>query len=361
MKKSKLKAKLRASIALSCAISMFVITIPAVHADEVQKLEQESSELQNELSSLQSQLSSLSAKINTLTTKINTTNEKIKKTELDLVAAKLNEDMQYNAMKKRIKFMYETGNPSFIEMICASDSMAEFLNKAEFVKNITEYDNNLLEELKEAKEDILAKEESLKKEQEELQTLQDELANDRAALNRAISSTEGKLKESSDALKKAKEAQAAANSALNQKPNKTDKSDKADSGKTDSNKPPSSGSSQNTATTDLVLFAALLQCEAGTSSYDSLLAVATVIMNRVNSSRFPNTLSGVIYQSGQFSPTWNGSLKRTLAKGPCNLAYRVANDALAGKKLGRVSNCLFFNATWATNRNGVTVGGNVFW
>lgn len=386
MKKSKLKVKLRAFIALSCAVSMFAVSIPAVHADEVQKLEQESSELQSELSTLQGQLSSLSEKINTLTTKINTTNEKIKKTELDLVAAKLNEDMQYNAMKKRIKFMYETGNPSFIEMICASGSMVEFLNKAEFVKNITEYDKNLLEELKEAKEDIQKKEESLKNEQEELLELQDELANDRTELNRAISSTKGKLKDSSEALKKAKEAQAAANTALNQTQNnnttsktdktdttdradKTDKTDsnKSDSNKSDSNKKPSSSSnassssSQSTSTTDLVLFAAILQCEAGTSSYDSLLAVATVIMNRVNSSRFPNTLSGVIYQSGQFSPTWNGSLKRTLAKGPCSLAYQVAGDAMAGKKLDRVSNCLFFNATWATNRNGVTVGGNIFW
>ena len=56
------------------------------------------------------------------------------------------------------------------------------------------------------------------------------------------------------------------------------------------------------ATTDLVLFAAILECEAGSSGYDGLLAVATVIMNRVESPRYPNTLKGVIYQSGQFSP-----------------------------------------------------------
>lgn len=262
-------------------------------------------------------------------------------------------------------------------MICASDSMAEFLNKAEFVRNITEYDKNLLEELKEAKEDIQKKEDRLKEEQQELQEMQESLADDKAALNTAIASTKGKLESSSQALKKAKEAQKAAEAALkqnqstNNNSNKTDSSknnsSKSDSGKSDSGKKPSSGNNSssgttnNASTTDLVLFAAILQCEAGTSSYDSLLAVATVIMNRVNSSRFPNTLSGVIYQSGQFSPTWNGSLKRTLAKGPCSLAYQVAGDALGGKKLSQVSNCLFFNATWATSRNGVTVGGNVFW
>src|SRR5699024_8440843 len=88
----------------------------------------------------------------------------------------------------------------------------------------------------------------------------------------------------------------------NQKPN-------SDNGTTQ--KPP-----QQSDTSDLVLFAAILECEAGSTDYNALLAVATVIMNRVESPRYPNTLSGVIYQSGQFSPTWNGSLSRVLERGP---------------------------------------------
>lgn len=355
MKKSKSKAKLRATIALVCAISMFTVTIPTVYADEVDKLEQETSALQDELTTMQNQLNSLSERINTLTTKIATTNDTIEKTELDLAAAKLNEKMQYNAMKKRIKFMYETGNPSFIEMICASDSMSEFLNKAEFVKNITEYDKELLDELKEAKEDIAKKEQSLVEEKEELQALQEELSKEQSSLNTAISSTKGKLKDSSEALKKAKAAQSAANSTLKDQTSSSDSSDK----KPSSNKP--SSSQTDVSTNDVVLLAALIQCEAGTSSYNSLLAVATVVMNRVNSSRFPNSVHDVIYQSGQFSPTWNGSLRRTLSKGPCSLAYQASKDALAGKRLGSVKDCLFFNATWATNRTGTTIGGNVFW
>ena len=50
-------------------------------------------------------------------------------------------------MKKRIKYMYETGNTSLLQIIFSSESMGDFLNKAEFVKNITEYDRNMLDEL----------------------------------------------------------------------------------------------------------------------------------------------------------------------------------------------------------------------
>ena len=108
-------------------------------------------------------------------------------------------------------------------------------------------------------------------------------------------------------------------------------------------------------TTDLVLFAAILECEAGSGGYDGLLAVATVIMNRVESPRYPNTLKGVIYQSGQFSPTWNGSLNRVLERGPSSLCYQVARDALNGKRLSSVSGCYQFRAAY-TGHIGTIVG-----
>lgn len=361
MKNRNWKAWLQRFAAMSCIVSMLSVNLLSVCAtDDVDKLEEETSSLKSELSSLQEDLNSLTDEITTLTRQIEDTNDSIEKAELDLVAAKLNEEMQYDAMKKRIKYMYETGNPSFIEMVCDSESMSEFLNKSEFVQTITEYDKNLLQELKIIRVDITAKEEKLEEQQEELEEMQNELDEQQEELTAAISSTKGKLKSSSEALTKAKAAQKAAKEAM--KNSSSSSSNKTTTSKSDSNKNSSSNSSTTQDTSsDLVLFAALLQCEAGTSNYDSLLAVATVVMNRVESSRFPNTIRGVIYQSGQFSPTWNGSLKRVLSKGPCSLAYQVAQDAMNGKRLGKVADCHYFNATWATSHNGVTVGGNIFW
>jgi spore germination cell wall hydrolase CwlJ-like protein len=63
----------------------------------------------------------------------------------------------------------------------------------------------------------------------------------------------------------------------------------------------------------LRLMSSIIYSEAGGECYAGKKAVGIVIMNRINSSQFPNTLSGVIYQSGQFSPTRNGSLNKSLA------------------------------------------------
>jgi spore germination cell wall hydrolase CwlJ-like protein len=60
--------------------------------------------------------------------------------------------------------------------------------------------------------------------------------------------------------------------------------------------------------------ASIINCEAGGESYQGKLAVGIVVMNRVDSKLFPNTIRKVIYQKGQFSPVRNGSLKKKLAQ-----------------------------------------------
>ncbi len=92
---------------------------------------------------------------------------------------------------------------------------------------------------------------------------------------------------------------------------------------------------------DAYLLACLVYCEAGNQSYDGQLAVANVVLNRVKSSLFPNTISEVIYQSGQFSPASSGSLSRTLINGPTDSCIQAANDALAGNN--NIGDYLFFN------------------
>jgi spore germination cell wall hydrolase CwlJ-like protein len=106
--------------------------------------------------------------------------------------------------------------------------------------------------------------------------------------------------------------------------------------------------------------AGILQCEAG-SSYEGMLAVGTVIMNRIASSKFPNTLKGVVYQKGQFTPASSGKLARVLAKGPNSSAYAAAKEVLGGKRHSKVKNCLYFNSASWTDHPGVNVGGNIFW
>lgn len=79
------------------------------------------------------------------------------------------------------------------------------------------------------------------------------------------------------------------------------------------------------------LLAALIYCEAGNQLYDGKVAVGAVVINRVNSGRFPNTIRQVIYQRGQFGPAITGKLDRVLASGNIpSSCYQAAESALSG-------------------------------
>ena len=93
---------------------------------------------------------------------------------------------------------------------------------------------------------------------------------------------------------------------------------------------------------DLKLMAAIIFCEAGNQSFKGKVAVGAVIMNRIESGRFPNTLEGVIYQRGQFTPAMTGKLARVLRSGNIpSSCYEAAEAAFAGES--PVGNALFFN------------------
>lgn len=93
---------------------------------------------------------------------------------------------------------------------------------------------------------------------------------------------------------------------------------------------------------EVKLLAALIFCEAGNQSYQGKVAVGSVVMNRIKSGRFPNSLEGVVYQRGQFTPAMTGKLARVLSSGRIpSSCYDAAQDALNGAK--PVGNALFFN------------------
>ena len=336
---TKHKALLRSCTAFLCAFAICSIHIITFADDSVDRLEQQTDQLQQQLTSLNDQLDKLSSQVTDLVTKINSTNSEIEKAKLDLTAARLNEQIQHDAMKTRIKFIYESGDNSLLHVLFSADSMGDFLNRAEFIKDITEYDRKMLEEFQEAQKVIEVREQELQKQQDELQKLSAKLQSDQSSLNSLIADTSNDLDVSEDALQRARDAQAA-----KPVPPPTPvipEPDRPDPTPTPTPTPDNNRPAPPSATEDLVLFAAILQCEAGSTDYDALLAVATVIMNRVESSRYPNTLRGVIYQKGQFSPTWNGSLNRVLARGPAQLCYTVAQDALNGARLLSVQSLFY--------------------
>lgn len=109
---------------------------------------------------------------------------------------------------------------------------------------------------------------------------------------------------------------------------------------------------------DLRLMAALIYCEAGSEPYEGKLAVGAVVMNRVRSGAYPNTISGVIYASGQFTPAINGKVARVYNKGNIpESCYQAAQEAMAG--VSNVGDATHFRR--AGNHDGILIGHQVFW
>lgn len=111
-------------------------------------------------------------------------------------------------------------------------------------------------------------------------------------------------------------------------------------------------------TSDVVLLAALVQCEAGNESYEGQLAVAAVVVNRVRSSAYPNTISGVIFASGQFTPAGSGKLARVIESGNIKQScLQAASEALTG--VTNIGGATRFRR--AGSREGIIIGNHVFW
>lgn len=92
----------------------------------------------------------------------------------------------------------------------------------------------------------------------------------------------------------------------------------------------------------LTLLASIIFCEAGNQPYEGQVAVGAVVMNRVRSDAFPDTVREVIYQKGQFTPAGSGWLDRVVAsEGYTDSALQAAKDALAGAN--PIGDCLYFD------------------
>lgn len=114
--------------------------------------------------------------------------------------------------------------------------------------------------------------------------------------------------------------------------------------------------SSSYSASDLDLMAAIIYCEAGNQSYEGQVAVGAVVMNRVNSSSFPDTISEVIYQSGQFTPASSGTLDSALANGVPSTCYDAAAAAMAGEN--PVGDALYFNGG---SGSGMQIGDHQFY
>lgn len=344
--------------------------------EQASQLESSKTELEGIVNEFNKEMESLGQELNDLDTKIENKKNDIRATRKKLRQAKIDEKKQYNAMKERIQFLFECGNTSYLEIFLSNESLAESLNKAEYFSELYSYDREMLEKYRKTKEDIQTDSNKLNDEKKDLDSLkaqteekQKQVAGMIASSNQEIQKYAGQI---ADAEAKAAQYQAEADKAGNQIEEwrqeslkaqeesilKRESIEAAQKKKGGGSPEPSTVSPFDYTATDLDMLAALIQAEAEDQPYYGKLAVGSVVLNRIGSSYFPNTMTGVLYQPYQFTPvTVNSRFALILARKANGECYQAAQEVLNGNRVG---SWLYFRVNDGS-RNGTVIGDHVFY
>lgn len=332
--------------------------------EELENLQQTTEGLKGQLNNLNSNLTEVSNNLAELEEQIKTKNEEIEQTNVELAEAREVEATQYAAMKKRIQFMYEKQDYVLLEMLFGAASFSDLLNRNDYIEQLSKYDREQLEEFKATRTGIEEKEAKLEQEKKELDELKVEVEAEQSRVAGLVSQTSGKISSYQNEISSTEAEMLAYEKQLaEQKNNLAQLQKELEEERRLSQLAAQSAwrdiSEISFADGDRYLLANLIYCEAGNQPYEGQVAVGAVVMNRVMSSVFPDTVVGVIYQNKQFSPVASGRLALALSEDHATAAcYRAADEAMSGKTT--VGNCLFFR-TPIEGLSGTQIGGHIFY
>ena len=160
---------------------------------ELKNLEGLKSDTTAYVKKLDSSLESIGNELSKLNDDIDAKEKQIDTTKQELSEAKETEKSQYESMKLRIKYMYEKGDSTYVDLLMESGSLSELLSKAEYITKISSYDRQKLDEYAATKEKIAEKEKSLESEHAELLMLQDETEAKQASVEKLLAAKQTEL------------------------------------------------------------------------------------------------------------------------------------------------------------------------
>ena len=295
--------------------------------------------------------------------------EKIEQSEQDIIDAEDSVKEERDLLGQSLAQMYEnSGSEDFATQLSKATNETDLINREEYVSGLSTYVNEKvsgLEDLVDEKEDqnfaLLLLQNEREEQLEEYEAKQSELSGELSELSELMDEAEKKA-EDAEAFAAELADEVAELEALEKEliENKTYYGESSgviyDGDGTDYYYTTAYDYTED----ELKMMAAIIQCEAGTTSYPGMIAVGSVVMNRVESSSFPNTIEGVIYAPYQFEPVSTGSFALTMAQGPAEICYTAAEEVLNGKR--NVPN-YYFKAAWYAEEHGISgvnIGGNVF-
>ncbi len=321
------------------------------------------SNLESQSSSLKSTIAGYSSKLESLNEEISVTEEAMAEVSSEIVRlnneldeARQQEQDRYELLKKRLKSTYESGGTSgLLRVLLESGSIGELLTKFEYINAIVRYDRQKMAEYQELQAQIEAQKRLVEDKEAEIDAYQDQLDEKHSELsdltdavrgqlsstNSSLNSERNKLSNYDEQLKeldkkmKSLEAQtAAAQAKLAQQLAERLALTKEDT-----------SGSYSASESELIWLAATIQAESDGESYTGKLGVGSVIMNRVKSSAFPNSVIGVITQPMQFAPYRSGKVELIIQNGPNSTCLRAAQEVLDGARIGDY--LFFMTKYWA--------------
>lgn len=332
--------------------------------DDIAEMNEEKSSLQGQLNSLNQQLSEVSDNLEELEEQIDTKETEIENTLAELAAAQLKEEEQYASMKKRIQFIYEKQNFVVMGMFLGATNFADFLNQNNYIEQLSAYDRKMFNQYVETRHLIEEKEATLEQEKDQLKEYQVKQQAEQSRVSGLVSQTSGTIKQYSNDISDAEEKAKALEDQIKAQEQDIKKleaklAEEIRLSKLAANSTWRNISEVTFAEGDRALLANIIYCEAGSEPYAGKLAVGAVVINRVLSSVYPDTVVGVIYQNKQFSPVASGRLALALADDKANAdCYRAADEAMKG--YSNVGNCVYFR-TPVPGLTGTQIGGHIFY
>ena len=308
---------------------------------ELERLRNEQSQLSSELNDLNSELDNAGEKLNSINDRIADTQEQIDSLNEDISNMEIEKQHQFDTMKLRIQYMYENSDYSFLDVLLSSSSMADLLQRNEYVSRISQYDRKMLEELSSLIAVLNQNQLSLQTNMTELVSLTKQSKIDTNSENIAKAEAlaleyEERIRqeEIQRQLEEIKKMTPSVDEVINNTPIAYD-------------------------TSDLAMVSAMIECEAANQPYEGKLAVGSVIVNRVNSPKFGNTIQSVLYAPSQFSPVASGRFAIVLARGANAECTRAANEVLNGHI---TIAALYFHVYDSTvDKGGTIIGDHVFY
>lgn len=347
--------------------------------ENLKGLNEQHDSLQGALNTLNTELTQVSNNLNELEAQIAQKEEEIQdlegriaQVEEELAEAIALKDAQYATMKRQIQFAYERSSNLYLELFFSSGSLSDFLNKNEYIEQLSAYQKKVLDEYKAAQaameqkqeELTLAKEEQ-EKNHEELSDYRVQVVAEQGRVSGLVSQTSSSLHATADQISEAEAAALAYEQQIKEQEENLSalRAKLAEEIRMAELAAQSSWrdiSEVSFGEGDRYLLANLIYCEAGAEPYSGQVAVGSVVINRVLSSVYPDTVTGVIYQSGQFSPVASGRLALALGEGRATAAcYQAADEVMGGTT--NVGNCVYFR----TPVDGITpkyrIGGHIFY